>query len=92
MTPIPVKLNRGISPEQKKSEINLGLPFMVPDLLYKFHMIRKLRHALNLIPLTSSGDTLTNYKFNFLLYILPTTSKKVCWLCPVPTLLLAIQI
>ena len=87
--PIPVKLNRSITPEQKKSEINLGLPFMCIN----FTLLENSRHALNLIPLTtSSGDSHKNYKYNFLLYILPTTSKKVCWLCPVPTLLLAIQI
>jgi hypothetical protein len=37
--PLPAKVYRGITPKQKGSEIELGLPFMVPDIMYKFQMI-----------------------------------------------------
>jgi hypothetical protein len=39
MSSLPAKVNRGITPERKKtvnSEFKLGLPFLVPDLVYKF--------------------------------------------------------
>jgi hypothetical protein len=40
MSPLPAKVKRGITPEQKKeSEIKLGLPFKVPDFVCKFQMI-----------------------------------------------------
>jgi len=41
MCPLPAKENRCITPEQimVKSEIEFGLPFIVPDLVYKFQMI-----------------------------------------------------
>lgn len=56
-----VNVSRDIIPEREvvvKSEIKLDLPFMILDLVHKFHIIRKLRHALNLIPLmTSSSGT-----------------------------------
>jgi hypothetical protein len=39
--------------------------------------------------MTSSGDPHKNYKYNFLLYILPTTSKKVCSTVQSPSLVIS---
>jgi hypothetical protein len=41
MSLLPAKVNRGITPEQimVMSKFEFGLPFMVPDLVYKFQMI-----------------------------------------------------
>ena len=37
--PLLAKVNRGITPERKKKKVDIGLRFMVTDLVYKFKII-----------------------------------------------------
>lgn len=39
MPPLPSNINKGITPERKKSEMELDLTLMVLDLVFKYQMI-----------------------------------------------------